>query len=226
MKLALFDLDGTLLQTDSDHAFNEHLLRLGWADGAAFRRENDRFYEQYQAGVLDIHAYIEFATQPWRARSAAEQEAALHHFVEHIVRPSLPSESFALVQRHRDAGDLLAVVTSTNEHVTRPIATLLGVATLIATELERDGDGRATGAIRGTPSFREGKVVRVREWLASLGRRLEDFERSFFYSDSTNDLPLLEAVTHPVATNPSAALEKVARERGWPVLRFFEAAAA
>ncbi len=226
MNLALFDLDGTLLQTDSDHAFNEHVLRLGWADGAAFRRENDRFYAQYQAGVLDIHAYIDFATRPWRDRRADELAAGLRHFVEQIVRPALPVASADLVQRHRDAGDHLAIITATNDFITRPIADLLGVPTLIATELERDALGRATGAIRGTPSFREGKVTRVQAWLADAGLSLGDFERSWFYSDSTNDLPLLEAVTHPVATNPGTALEQIARERGWQVLKFFEAAAA
>lgn len=226
MNLALFDLDGTLLSTDSDHAFNEHVLRLGWADGAAFRRQNDLFYEQYLAGVLDIHAYIDFATRPWRDRSDAELSAASRHFVEHIARPALPAASFELVRKHRDAGDLLAIVTATNDFVTRPIAELLGIPTLIATELERDAAGRATGRVRGVPSFREGKVRRVHEWLAGQGLTLDGCGRSVFYSDSTNDLPLLEAVTHPVATNPGAALERIARERGWPVLKFFEAAAA
>lgn len=226
MNLALFDLDGTLLSTDSDHAFNEHVLGLGWADGVAFRRQNDVFYEQYLAGVLDIHAYIDFATRPWRLRKDAELAAVSRHFVEHIVRPALPPASFELVQRHRDAGDLLAIVTATSDFITRPIADLLGVPELIATELERDDAGRVTGRIRGVPSFREGKVERVHEWLARQGRALGDFERSVFYSDSTNDLPLLEAVTHPVATNPGATLERIARDRGWPVLKFFEAAPA
>jgi len=126
-----------------------------------------------------------------------------------------------LVERHRDAGDLVAIVTATNDFVTRPIADLFGVPTLIATELERDAQGRVTGRIRGTPAFREGKIERVERWLEGLGKRLDGFERSTFYSDSTNDLPLLERVSHPVATNPGQGLETVARERGWPVLKLF-----
>lgn len=221
MNLTLFDLDGTLLPTDSDHAFGEFLVRIGWADGGEFKRRNDEFYAQYLDGALDIEAYVQFCTAPWRDRDAAEIAAAQSRFVDEYARPSLHPAAVDLVRRHLDAGDLVAVVTATNDFVTRPIASLFGVQTLIATELERDASGRATGRIRGVPSFRDGKITRVRQWLADSGRTLADFERSTFYSDSTNDLPLLELVSHPVATNPGDTLRAVALERGWPILDLF-----
>jgi len=222
MRLALFDLDGTLLPIDSDHAFGEFMVRLGWADGEAFRRANDEFYAQYQAEQLDVAAYIRFATSAWRDRPAAEQAEASRRFIDELIRPALRDSAQALVQRHAQAGERLAVVTATNEFVTRPIAALFGVDTLIATELARDATGRVTGDIAGVPSYREGKVVRMQQWLQAQGLRWGDFERISFYSDSTNDLALLEHVSHPVATNPSPALERIAAERGWPILRLFE----
>lgn len=221
MKLALFDLDGTLLPIDSDHGFGEFLIRRGWADAEAYRRRNDEFFQQYQAGRLDIDAYVDFATAPWRGRSEAELAALSADFVREVVRPALRPAALDLVRRHQAAGDRVAIVTATNDFITRPIADLFEVPELIATELERDAAGRVTGRIRGVPSFREGKIARVEAWLAGLGERLEGFASTVFYSDSTNDLPLLERVSHPVATNPSPALERVARERGWTVLRLF-----
>ena len=222
MNLALFDLDGTLLEIDSDHAFGEFMVRLGWADGDAYGRRNDEFFVQYQEGRLDIAAYIDFCTAPWRNRSLAEQAMASARFVDEVARPALRATALDLVRQHREAGDLLAIVTATNEFVTRPIADLFGVPELIATELERDAAGRVTGAIRGVPSFRDGKIVRVQQWLAAQGRTLADFERCTFYSDSTNDLPLLEHVSHPVATNPGPALRVIAQQRGWPILNLFQ----
>ena len=222
MKLALFDLDGTLLPIDSDHAFGEFMIDIGWTDADAYRSRNDAFYEQYKAENLDIAAYVEFCTSPWRERTPAEQRDAQRLFVERVARPALRAQALGLVQRHRDAGALPVVVTATNEFVTRPIAGLFGIDELIATDLERDAQGRVTGAIRGTASFREGKVRRVDEWLRASGRRWTDFEAQIFYSDSINDLALLERVSHPVATNPGPALETVARRRGWPILRLFE----
>jgi len=221
LNLTLFDLDGTLLPTDSDHAFGEFLIELGWADGEAYRRRNDEFFAQYQHGELDIAAYVEFCTSAWRGRSADELASVTQRFVAAFARPALHPAALELVQRHRDAGDQLAIVTATNEFVTRPIASLFGVDTLIATELERDAAGRVTGAIRGVPAFREGKIARVQQWLAAQGRTLADFDRCTFYSDSTNDLPLLEHVSHPVATNPGPALREIASSRGWPILNLF-----
>ncbi len=222
MNLALFDLDGTLLAIDSDHAFGEFMVRIGWADGEAFRRANDAFYAQYQAERLDVAAYIRFATSAWRERSAQELAEASRRFIDEVIRPAIHDNTRALLRRHAEAGDRVAIVTATNEFVTRPIATLLGVDELIATELQRDEVGRVTGEVQGLPSFREGKVARVQQWLARQGLRVEDFERSIFYSDSMNDLALLEHVSHPVATNPAPALERIAAARGWPILRLFE----
>ena len=219
--LALFDLDGTLLPRDSDHAFGEFLVQHGWVHGDAFRRANDRFYAEYLEGRLDMTAYVDFATSAWRGRPTHEQEAVLAAFVDDIVRPMLHPAALDLVERHRQAGERLALVTATNDFVTRPIARLFGIETLIATELARDEAGRVTGAIAGVPSFREGKIHRVESWLAGLGTSLSAAPRSTFYSDSTNDLPLLERVSHPVATNPGEGLAREAARRGWPVIQLF-----
>lgn len=221
MRLALFDLDGTLLPIDSDHAFGEFMVRIGWADAQEHRRRNDAFYADYQAGRLDIHAYIEFATSAWRERPAQALAEASARFMREVVEPVLLEPAHALVRRHREAGDTLAIVTSTNDFVTAPIAQALGIPHLLATELERDAAGRITGRIRGTPALREGKVARVAHWLASQGTTLAACTRSTYYGDSPNDLPLLEQVSNPVVTNPGPALERLAAQRGWPVLRLF-----
>lgn len=221
MNLALFDLDGTLLRGDSDHAFGEFLITQGLADGEAHRRRNDEFYEHYVAGTLDIHDYVAFCTAPWRVLPAEEQQRLHQRFMDEVVERMLEAPAIALVERHRAAGDLMALVTATNDFVTAPIARRLGIDTLIATDLSRDAEGRYTGAIAGTPSFRDGKITRVQAWLATLGRTLASFESSTFYSDSTNDLPLLERVTNPVATNPGPALHEIAQARGWPILNLF-----
>jgi HAD superfamily hydrolase (TIGR01490 family) len=222
MKLALFDLDGTLLPVDSDHAFGEFMVAIGWADGDAWRARNDEFYAQYQAGRLDLDGYIDFATSVWRARPPAEAEQARQRFMAEVVQPNLWPAARALVSGHLEAGDLVAVVTATNEFVTRPIASAFGVDHLLAVELARDDNGRATGHVRGVPTYREGKVTRVEAWLTSLGKGWDDFDDIVFYSDSTNDLPLLERVPTPIATNPTPALEAIARERGWRILKLFD----
>jgi HAD superfamily hydrolase (TIGR01490 family) len=222
MRLALFDLDGTLIPRDSDHLFGQFMVSLGWADNTQFALRNDEFYSQYLAGCLDINAYVDFCTAPWRRRSVEEQRQALQRFMTEVMADQIRPAALELINSHRRAGDLIAIVTATNEFVTRPIATVFGVADLIAVELQRDGSGEVTGRIRGVPSFREGKIVRVEQWLAAQERRLSDFESVFFYSDSVNDLPLMELVSNPVATNPSPSLEVIARERGWRISRLFE----
>lgn len=222
MNLTLFDLDGTLIDIDSDHAFGEFMVAIGWADREAFQRRNDAFYEDYQAARLDIDAYIDFATAPWRARPEVEALAMRERFMREVMHPTIDARALALVRHHQAEGDVVAIVTATNEFITRPIADALGVADLIAVELARDDNGGVTGALRGVPSFREGKVARVEQWLAGLGRRHADFTRVTVYSDSTNDLPLLEWATHPVATNPGPELAAIARERGWPLLNLFK----
>jgi HAD superfamily hydrolase (TIGR01490 family) len=220
--LTLFDLDGTLIAGDSDHSFGEFMVAVGWADGDAWRRRNDEFYATYVAGALDVHAYVDFATSVWRGRSAREQADMHSRFMREVIDPMLAPQALALVRQHQDAGDLVAIVTATNEFVTRPIATAFGVPELLAIELERDAGGAVTGAIKGVPTYQHGKVTRVEHWLAARGVGWNDFDRVSVYSDSINDLPLLERATDPVATNPSAALEAVAAERGWRFLRLFE----
>lgn len=220
--LTLFDLDGTLIPGDSDHAFGEFMVAIGWADGSAWRARNDEFFAQYQAGRLDVDAYVDFSTSVWRGRTAPELAAVQARFMAEVIGPTVQPQALELVRAHQRAGDLVAIVTATNEFVTRPIADAFGVPALLAIELERDAAGAVTGAIRGTPSYQQGKVVRVEQWLAAQSAGWGDFDRISVYSDSTNDLPLLARATDPVATNPSAALEAVAVERGWRLLRLFE----
>jgi len=222
VKLTLFDLDGTLLPIDSDHAFGEFMVRLGWADAQEHGRRNDEFFRDYQAGRLDMDAYIDFATAAWRGRPQSDIEAASARFMAEVIAPALREPARALIDRHRRAGERVAIVTATNDFITRPIARAFGVDDLIATELERDASGRATGRVRGVPALREGKITRVRQWLGEVGSSFEDCCAITFYGDSTNDLPLLEQVTHPVATNPGPALARIAAERGWPIVKLFE----
>ena len=222
MKLTLFDLDHTLLPIDSDHAWGAYMREIGWTDPVASQLANDAFYAQYQAGTLDIHAYVRFATEAIRRQGAMESIAAHARYMRAVAIPSIKPEALALVRGHQAAGDRVLIVTATNEFVTRPIARAFGVDELIAVELERGPDGWFTGEIAGTPSFREGKIERVRQWLAAHGLGWGDVETTF-YSDSINDLPLLERVDHPVATNPDARLLQQARERGWRILNLFEA---
>ncbi len=220
--LCLFDLDETLLPIDSDHAWGEFIVRAGWVDAIAFARGNDAFYAQYREGRLDIHEYVAFATGPLRSRLAEELAAAHRQFMAEVIGPALRPAALALVREHHVRGDRIALVTATNDFVTAPIAAALGIADLLAVRLERDAGGSITGRIDGTPSYREGKVVRVQEWLAAEGRSWGDFERVSVYSDSVNDLPLLELATDPVATNPTPALREVAETRGWRVLQLFD----
>ena len=220
MKLALFDLDHTLIPFDSDYEWGEFTIALGWCDGTEFKRRNDEFFAHYRAGTLDIHAYVRFATQAIREQGTVKSIAAHDRFMREIFQKRMHPVAQQLVARHQAAGDEVIIVTATNEFVTRPIATAFGVKELIAVELERDASGNVTGEIRGTPSFREGKVVRVQQWLADRGQSWKNMETTF-YSDSMNDLALLEQVNHPVATNPDERLRALATERGWRILELF-----
>jgi HAD superfamily hydrolase (TIGR01490 family) len=221
MKLALFDLDHTLLPIDSDHSWGEFTIDLGWTDAATFRERNDRFYAHYQAGTLDIHEYVRFATAAACVRGPVEAARAHNRYMDEVIRPRILPEALELVRGHQRAGDTVMIVTATNEFVTRPIAQAFGVSELIAVELERNAHGWITGEIKGTPSFREGKVARVEQWLSAQGLGWSDVEMSF-YSDSMNDLPLLEKAQHPVATNPDERLRQLAIQRGWRILDLFQ----
>ncbi len=217
VSLTLFDLDNTLLQGDSDYEWGQFLIDRGILDRDEYEARNNAFFEQYKAGTLDIDAYLEFALEPL-ARHTPEDLARWHaEFMETRIRPMMGRAAIDLVRRHLDAGDLCAVVTATNSFVTAPIAEAFGVPHLIATEPECR-DGRYTGRVAGTPCFREGKIVRVKDWLAGLGRAMEDYARSTFYSDSQNDLPLLSLVKQPVAVDPDPTLAAEAARRGWPVI--------
>ncbi len=220
-KIAFFDLDHTLIPFDSDYEWGEFTIALGWCDGQEFKRRNAEFFAQYQAGTLDIHDYVRFATQAIRQQGATNSIAAHARFMREIVQKGIQESALSLVRSHQQAGEAVAIVTATNEFVTRPIAAAFGVTELIAVELERDAQGMLTGAIRGTPSFREGKVVRVQQWLADRGWDWDGVETTF-YTDSLNDLALLEKVTHPVATNPDERLRAIALERGWRILELFQ----
>lgn len=221
IKLALFDLDHTLIPLDSDYEWNVFTTTLGWHDPVEFNRQNDAFYAQYQAGILDIHEYVRFATSALCAQGAEKSEAAHAQFMKTVVQPAIRPQALSLVQQHRAAGDAVVIVTATNEFITRPIASAFGVSELIAVNLVRDPvSGWFSGEIAGTPSFREGKVARVEQWLAARGLSWAEVE-STFYSDSMNDLPLLEKVTHPVAANSEERLRAIALDRGWRILELF-----
>ena len=222
--MALFDLDHTLIPIDSDYAWGEFTTTLGWTDPVEFGRRNDEFFAHYRAGTLDIHDYVRFATDAVRLQGPTNAAAAHTRFMREVVQPVITDAARDLIAQHRAAGDEIVIVTATNDFVTRPIADALGVEELIAVQLEHapgaDGVDWITGNIRGVPSAREGKVTRMEQWLAARGLGWGDV-RSTFYTDSMNDIALLEAVDHPVATNPDARLRALAQERGWPVLDLF-----
>jgi HAD superfamily hydrolase (TIGR01490 family) len=220
-RLALFDLDHTLLPLDSDHQWAEYLAKSGRAgDPAEAMRRNEELMDRYNAGDLTAEQAAEFMLGLLAAHPPHLLAAWHEDFMRHVIRPAMTDAAVELVRRHLQAGDLCAMVTATNSFVTAPIARAFGVHTLIATDPEYIA-GRYTGKIAGTPSFKHGKVLRVNDWLAGMDKSLKDFETSYFYSDSINDLPLLEVVTHPIATNPSASLLKIAEQRNWPVLNLF-----
>jgi len=223
MKLALFDLDHTLLPIDSDQSWGHFTTTLGWTDPVEFTQKNDAFYAHYQAGTLDIHDYVRFATEAFCIRSRAEAEAAHARFMREIIQPVIRPEALALLEKHRATGEQLLIITATNEFVTRPIAQAFGVDELIAVELVRNANHWYSGEIKGVPSLREGKVERLQQWLHQRGLDWDKVETTF-YSDSSNDIPLLQRVNHPVATNPDAKLKAFALEKGWPILELFPTA--
>ena len=219
-RLTLFDLDHTLLPIDSDYEWGEFTIRIGWNDPVEFARRNDEFYAHYQAGTLDVHDYVRFAIEAVRQRGPEAAAAAHAQFMREVIEPAIQPQACDLLRQHQAAGDEVLIITATNEFVTRPIAQALGVQQLLAMQLARDAQGWYTGEIDGIPTMREGKVRRMEQWLAERRLSWGDVE-STFYSDSMNDVPLLEKVHHPVATNPDARLRALAHERGWRILDLF-----
>lgn len=214
VRLAIFDLDNTLITDDSDHLWGEYLAERGIVDGDHYRAENDRFLAEYRAGTLDIHEFLRFSLRVLADHDAGELQRLRAGFIEDKIAPIVAAGTPDLLARHRQAGDHLMIITATNSFVTDPIARMLGVDTLIATDPEWR-DGGYTGAVSGIPCFREGKVQRLQQWLQ---HNATDLAGSAFYSDSHNDLPLLERVERPCAVDPDEALATAARERSWPVI--------
>lgn len=223
MNLALFDLDHTLLPLDSDHEWGEFFARSGYIDAAAFRAKNNEWFQHYLNGTLDPVAYLEFALGNLAQFPRSTLDALRAEYVNTVIEPHILPAAKALVQKHLDAGDLVAIVTATNRFVTEPIAPLLGVQHLIAAEPELTEQGEFTGKLKGTPTHGAGKVTHTKAWLAGMGKSFDDFDHVYFYSDSPNDLPLLSIVSNPVATNPSDKLKQHAQDKGWPVIYLFDA---
>ena len=219
MALALFDLDNTLLAGDSEHAWGEFLIEIGAVDEEEFRAENDRLYEEYLAGTLDIYESIRFQLGPLMEHPPETLRRWQNEFMRSRIEPMITQAAVDLVEEHRGSGDELAIITASNSFVTRPIADRFGVRELLAIELERIY-GCYTGRVLGTPTFQEGKVLRLQEWIKGNCRTLEG---SHFYSDSHNDLPLLQLVDHPVAVDPDPVLRARAEEAGWPILSLHDA---
>lgn len=214
MSLAIFDLDNTLIAGDSDHLWGEFLIDQGRVDAGHYRERNDFFYQAYQQGTLDIHAYLEFALAPLRGFSQNEL-AALHlAFMQHKIHPILLPKAKTLIEQHRNNGDTLLIITATNRFITEPIARLLEIPHLLASEPELQ-DGRYTGRAIGIPCFQDGKVKRLQDWLNTTG---QDLSTSYFYSDSANDIPLLQAVSHPVAVDPDTRLRDFALANNIPII--------
>ncbi len=223
-QLALFDLDHTLLPIDSDHEWGRFLVKIGVVDANYYATENERFYADYKAGRLDIYAFLAFALKPLSEHSRHQLNEWHAQFMHEVIKPNLRSSAFDLVKKHQDQNDVCCVVTATNSFVTRPIVEAFGIKHLIATEPEVLGDpntGNFSGKVAGTPNFREGKVTRVESWLSSEKLSWSSLERSYFYSDSINDLPLMEKVTQPIPTNPDQSLRTKALENNWPILELF-----
>lgn len=214
MRLALFDLDNTLLGGDSDHAWGDYLCERGILDAATYKTRNDEFYQDYLAGTLNLTDYLNFSLEILGSTEMAQLDAWHHDFMRDCIEPIILPKALELIAKHREAGDKLVVITATNRFVTGPIVERLGIETLLATECEMV-DGRYTGRTTDVPCFREGKVTRLNRWLEENQFGLED---SYFYSDSLNDLPLLEKVANPVAVDPDPKLRAEAESRGWPVI--------
>lgn len=215
MNLALFDLDNTILAGDSDYNWSRFLIQEGYLDGAIHAEKNEKFYADYKAGTLDIYAFVEFQFKPLARNPRTVLNQLLKKYVEEVIKPMITEKARALVKRHQDEGDLIIVITATNSFITKPIAELFGIENLIGTDPE-EKEGEFTGKVSGLPSFKEGKVTRLEAWLKGKKLSLASFEKSYFYSDSHNDLPLMQKVTHPVAVDSDDVLSEYAQSKDWP----------
>jgi len=215
LNLALFDLDNTILAGDSDYNWSRFLIQEGYLDGAIHAEKNEKFYADYKAGTLDIYAFVEFQFKPLARNPRTVLNQLLKKYVEEVIKPMITEKARALVKRHQDEGDLIIVITATNSFITKPIAELFGIKNLIGTDPE-EKEGEFTGKVSGLPSFKEGKVTRLEAWLKGKNLSLASFEQSYFYSDSHNDLPLMQKVTHPVAVDSDDILSEYAKSKGWP----------
>lgn len=215
MNLALFDLDNTILAGDSDYNWSRFLIQEGYLDGAIHAEKNEKFYADYKAGTLDIYAFVEFQFKPLARNPRTVLNQLLKKYVEEVIKPMITEKARALVKRHQEEGDLIIVITATNSFITKPIAELFGIENLIGTDPE-EKEGEFTGKVSGLPSFKEGKVTRLEAWLKGKNLSLASFEKSYFYSDSHNDLPLMQKVTHPVAVDSDDILSEYAKSKGWP----------
>ena len=214
MSLTIFDLDNTLIAGDSDHLWGEYLIEHNYVDGAHFRQQNDRFYQDYQNRTLDIRAYLAFALAPLSQFDSQQLQRMHCQFMQEKIAPIMLPKAVALIEKHRQQGDTLLIITATNRFITAPIADKLGIENLLASDAEIVS-GRYTGNPIGVPCYQEGKVTRLGLWLEE---RQLDNKNSYFYSDSANDIPLLEQVTYPIAVDPDASLNQYAQDKGWPVI--------
>ena len=215
MNLAIFDLDNTLLDGDSDYNWGLFLSRKGIVDRLSHEAQNQQYYEDYQAGKLDIYKFTEFQFKVLKDNSRSTLDQLRSEYIETVVMPMITKKSYALVNKHKKLNDHLLIITATSSYITKPIGLLFGINDLIGTDPE-EVNGEFTGKVRGIPSFREGKITRLEIWLSEKGLKMNDFDKTYFYSDSKNDIPLLEKVSHPVAVNADDELMDFARKRKWP----------
>lgn len=222
--LTLFDLDHTLLPIDSDHEWGRFLVKLGVVDAKFYEQENERFYAAYKAGTLNIHDFLNFALSPLASHPIETLHQWHEQFMHEVIEPQVKPQALDLVAKHQAMGDLCAIITATNSFVTTPIGKRFGIEHVIATEPEKvatEHGEQFTGRVQGIPNFKEGKVENLNKWLIHQGGSPSSYPKRMFYSDSMNDLPLLEQVTHPIATNPDDRLRQLAKERAWPILDLF-----
>jgi len=217
MNLAIFDLDNTLLDGDSDYNWGIYLVKKGFLDKGKYKAQNQKFFEEYQAGKLDIFAFAEFQFQFLKNNTRKFLNDVRSEYIDEIIKPMVLKKAVNLVKQHKDAGDRLLIITATNSFITKPIGKLFGIDELIGTDPE-EHLGEFTGKVKGTPSFKEGKVTRLYDWLDAQDFKLTDFNKTFFYSDSHNDLALLKEVTNPVVVNGDKILLEKAQEKNWPTL--------